>query len=386
MTSLSLAVAQARADYVARNPKSFAAFDVAAGVLPGGGTRSSIFIHPFPLFIARGEGTILVDMDGHQYLDFVSDFTSGIYGKTNKILRDAIVGALDNGIQLGAHTPFESRLATLIRERFPSMELLRFANSGTEANLLAITTAIKHTARTKVVVFEGGYHGSLLSHFEVKKEWPNASLSKEGERKNEANVLTAPFDYIVAPYNDIASTRSLVEANADSIAAIIIEPMLGAGGCIPGHDEFLREVRRLATAVGAVMILDEVQTARLGFGGRQKVLGITPDLCTIGKFFGGGFAFGAFGGKEEIMQMFDSRTPGAVSHGGTFNNSPCTMVAGQLKTAGLDFVFFKLLEKGYWIAQRGLISLSFAMTQSEVDDFVQEVLNVVREAQSLTLA
>ncbi|OCF38270.1 hypothetical protein I317_07973 [Kwoniella heveanensis CBS 569] len=432
---LELALEQARASYGTKNPNSFRAFKDAATSLPGGGTRSSIFIHPFPLFIARGEGVEIEDLDGHVYKDFVSDFTSGIYGKTDPVLKKAIVDALDNGLQLGAHTTAESRLASQLCARFPSIELVRFANSGTEANILAISAALHYTRRKKVVVFTGGYHGSVLSHF--------------GE--HEGGDLKVPYDFLVCPYNDISATEDRIERHKAEIGCIIVEPMIGAGGCIPGDPGFLRGLRRISTEIGAVLVFDEVQTARLGTGGRQKILNILPDMTTLGKFFGGGFAFGAFGGKKEIMSMFDAQSPYAISHGGTFNNSPLTMIAGctaiehllteekldvlnklgdgmrdrlnevfekedlPLRITGLgsinqfhahaslndakptskptsnsspspdlmrsilDLLFFSLLDRGYWIAQRGLISLNFAMHENDVRGFEEAVLNSARE-------
>ncbi|WVR08860.1 hypothetical protein IAU60_005919 [Kwoniella sp. DSM 27419] len=415
------ALEQARSAYAAQNPRSFEAYQTATASLPGGGTRSSIFIHPFPLFIANGKGAEIEDLDGHVYQDFVSDFTSGIYGKTDPILKQAITKALDEGLQLGAHTPHEGRLASHLCSRFPSIELLRFTNSGTEANILAISAALHHTQRTKVVVFEKGYHGSVLSHF--------------GEQAGDLK------DYLVCPYNDGSGTRALVKQHEGDVGAIVVEPMLGAGGCTPGSPDFLQSLRDLANETGAVLIFDEVQTARLSTGGRQKILGITPDMTTLGKFHGGGFAFGAFGGNKEIMSMFDARSPHAISHGGTFNNSPLTMVAGctavehlltddrlrslnelgdglrgRLKEAferddspfkitglgsinqlhpslpgqptkadldaTLDLLFFYLLEEGYWIAQRGLISLNFAMTEGDVRGFEAGVIACARRVKS----
>ncbi|WVW79616.1 hypothetical protein I302_101585 [Kwoniella bestiolae CBS 10118] len=419
---LSKALSKARQSYAEKNPSSLKAYEQATKSLPGGGTRSSIFIHPFPLFIERGEGTEIVDVDGHVYLDFVSDFTSGIYGKTNPVLKKAIIQGLDNGLQLGAHTPTESSLSSALCDRFPSMDLLRFTNSGTEANILAISTGLHCTRREKVVLFQGGYHGSVLSHF--------------GEEGGGGD-LKVPYDFIVCPYNDIPGTRDIVQKWNDEVGVIIVEPMIGAGGCIPGDPQFLQFLRDLSTQIGAVLIFDEVQTARLGTGGRQKILGITPDMTTLGKFFGGGFAFGAFGGKEEIMSLFDARQPNSISHGGTFNNSPLTMIAGLTavqhiltednlnklnkmgdglreelnsvfqeeelpfnitglgsinqihytptteKRQGLDLLFFYLLDRGYWIAQRGLISLNFAMTQEDVRGFEIAVVEAAREVGSV---
>ncbi|WRT69304.1 uncharacterized protein IL334_006288 [Kwoniella shivajii] len=431
-SSLSSELSSARRSYTQRNPISLLAYEDATKSLPGGGTRSSIFIHPFPLFIERGDGVDIIDLDGHSYKDFVSDFTSGIYGKTDPIIKEAIIKGLDNGTQLGGHTTTESKLASSICSRFPSVDLVRFANSGTEANILAISIALHHTKRKKVVVFKGGYHGSVLSHFgEEEKE-------KEAEGANGGD-LKVPYEYIVCPYNDISATRSTVNRHVGEVGAIIVEPMLGAGGCIPGTIEFLRGLRELSDETGSILIFDEVQTARLSTGGRQKILNIIPDMTTLGKFFGGGFAFGAFGGKKDIMSLFDARSPSSIAHGGTFNNSPLTMIAGlsaiesilteenlnklndlgddmrnrlndsfakeelpfkmtglgsvnqlhcllssETKKEGLELLFFYLLERGYWIAQRGLISLNFAMTELDVIGFEDSLIESARSVKGFS--
>lgn len=171
------------------------------------------------------------------------------------------------------------------------MDLVRFTNSGTEANLLAITTALKYTKRSKVVVFDGAYHGSLLCHFHT------------GDKGMPEGVVRAPFDFVIAPYNDTEGAKAVIEPVKADVGVILVEPMLGAGGCIPGDPDFLRALRDYATEIGAVLVFDEVQTSRMSVGGRQAILGITPDMTTLGKYFGGGFAFGAFGGKREIMDM-----------------------------------------------------------------------------------
>ncbi|WVF65312.1 hypothetical protein IAT40_000038 [Kwoniella sp. CBS 6097] len=369
MQKLQLALEEARASYSAKNPNSLKAFHEASESLPGGGTRSSIFIHPFPLFIDHGEGVEIEDLDGHVYKDFVTDFTSGIYGKTDRILKKAIIDALENGLQLGAHTIAESRLAAHLCSRFPSIDLVRFANSGTEANILAISAALHYTQRNKVVVFTGGYHGSVLSHF--------------GE--HEGGDLKVPYDFLVCPYNDLSATQALTEPYKAEIGCIIVEPMIGAGGCIPGDPDFLRGLRTISKEIGAVLIFDEVQTARLGTGGRQKILDITPDMTTLGKFFGGGFAFGAFGGKKEIMSMehLPLRMTGLGSINQFHSRLPETSAKSPAQSSSdsktiLDLLFFHLLEKGYWIAQRGLISLSFAMSEDDVRGFQEAVVDSAR--------
>jgi glutamate-1-semialdehyde 2,1-aminomutase len=210
----------------------------------------------------------------------------------------------------------EQKLATLIVERFPSIELVRFTNSGSEANLMALAAARAHTKRSKVMVFTGGYHGGLLSFGDVA-------------------TLNAPFEFVIGKYNDIADARKLIKAHGDDIAAILVEPMQGASGSIPGDPAFLSYLRTAASRIHAVLVFDEVMTSRLSTGGRQLLLDITPDITTLGKYFGGGMSFGAFGGNAEIMSMFDPRRPKHLVHSGTFNNNVLSMAAG---TAGLGTV------------------------------------------------
>jgi glutamate-1-semialdehyde 2,1-aminomutase len=187
------------------------------------------------------------------------------------------------------------------------MELLRFTNSGTEANLLALAAAVLHTGRRRILVFDGGYHGSVLSfHHGVEP-------------------LNVPHEFVVGTYNDVAGTDALI---GPDLAAVIVEPVLGSGGCVLGDPRFLTMLRERTAAAGALLIFDEVMTSRLGPGGRQGELGIRPDLTTIGKYLGGGMSFGAFGGAREVMARFDPSRPGAVAHAGTFNNNVLTMTAG----------------------------------------------------------
>jgi glutamate-1-semialdehyde 2,1-aminomutase len=400
--SLQAAVAFEQAEYVRRNPRSAEIAASAATYLPGGNTRSSLWYDPFPLCMVRGEGSHLVDADGHEYVDFLGEFTAGIFGHSSPVVKEAIVSALQDGLNLSAHNRRESELAAMIGARFPSMQLLRFTNSGTEANLMALEAAKAFTKRTQTLVFDGAYHGCVLAF------GPSMSRRRTDE-------------FVIAPYNDESGTRALIEAHRDTLAAILVEPMLGAGGCIPGTPEFLHSLREGADVTGAVLIFDEIQTARLSLGGRQQLLGLSPDLTTIGKFFGGGLAFGCFGGRRDIMQLFDPRRPDALFHPGTFNNNTLTMAAGAaalsatltadsledlnergerlhqsllslfedwdvpFTVTGLGSImnihplgppamaadlrkllFFDLLDSGIYLASRGLIALSLAVTDEEI--------------------
>ncbi len=316
--AVEAALAEARAAYADRNPQSAAAYARAEAVMPGGNTRSVLFYEPFPLVMVRGEGCFLWDADGHRYLDLLGEFTAGLYGHSNPVIRAAIDRALDAGWSYGAHNLMEPELARLICERFATIERLRFTNSGTEANLMALALAKAFTGRSRILVFKGGYHGGVLTF---------------GTGHSPANV---PHDLIFGEYNDAEGARRLIAENAGDLAAVLVEPMLGSGGCIPGEPDFLAALQEGARAAGALFILDEVMTSRSSAGGLQALLGLAPDLTTLGKYLGGGMSVGAFGGRAEVMALFDPRRPGALPHAGTFNNNVLTMSAG---IAGLSQVF-----------------------------------------------
>ena len=315
--ALAAAVHAARAAYTRANPQSQRQIGAAGEFLPGGNTRSVLHYAPFPLVMERGEGSRLWDVDGHEYLDFLGEFTAGLYGHSNDVVRDAVTSALARGVNMGAPGRMEAELGRLVCGRFPSIELVRFTNSGTEANLLALAAATAFTGRRKILVFHGAYHGGVLA------------FARGGSPVN------VPHDFRVAAYNDGPATEALIDANAGDLAAILVEPMLGSGGCIPAGPEFLAMLRRRATATGAVLIFDEVMTSRLSGGGLQALLGIAPDLTVLGKYIGGGMSIGAFGGRRDIMSQFDPSQPGALAHAGTFNNNALSMAAGVAALTGI---------------------------------------------------
>jgi glutamate-1-semialdehyde 2,1-aminomutase len=312
------ALAEAREAYIARNPKSLARAVEATGVMPGGNTRTVLHYDPFPLGFARGQGCRLWDLDGAEYVDFLGEYTAGLYGHSHPVIRAAIDAALDGGINLGGVTVTEARFARAVCTRFPSIERVRFTNSGTEANLLAISLARHFTRRPKVMVMHGGYHGGVFTF------------------TGSGSPINAPFEYVFAPYNDTAATVALIDRHGPELAVVALEPMMGGGGCIAAEPAFLHALRAATTRVGALLLFDEVMTSRLSPGGLQAVHGITPDLTTLGKYIGGGMSFGAFGGRAEIIDLFDPRRPDALPHAGTFNNNVLTMHAGL---AGLTQVY-----------------------------------------------
>ena len=310
MESLQSAIEDVQSRYVSANPLSHAADEKAGRYLPGGNTRTVLHFDPFPLTMVAGEGAELTDLDGHRYIDFVGEYSAALFGHSNELIKAAIHEALDGGVAMGAPTRYERELAGLLCERYPSLEQVRFCNTGTEANLMALSTARVVTGREKLLAFNDGYHGGVIKFL--------------GGRC----ALNVPFDFVLADYNDIEGTAGLIDEVGNELACVIVEPILGAGGNIQGNREFLKMLRRKTEEVGAMLIFDEVKTARLGNSGVQGMVDIKPDLTTLGKFIGGGLPTGAFGGSAEVMSQFNPKQKGALAHAGTFNNNVCSMAAG----------------------------------------------------------
>ncbi|MFD1711940.1 aminotransferase class III-fold pyridoxal phosphate-dependent enzyme [Ottowia sp. GY511] len=414
---------EARASYRANNPKSLEQHQKAARVLPGGNTRTVLFSDPFPITLSSAEGCRVTSLDGRTYVDFLGEFTAGLYGHSDPVLRQAVLEALNSGWVRGGHIQQEEALANLICERFPSIAQVRFANSGTEANLYAISVARAVSKKSKVMVFEGAYHGGVFVFGAAR------------------SPLTAPFDFVRAPYNDWEAVHALLEANQKDLACVIIEPMQGSGGCIPAEPAFLRALRAWTQENGVILIFDEVMTSRLNGGGLQGVLDIAPDMTTLGKYIGAGFSFGAFGGRADIMARFNPLLPGYIAHAGTFNNNVFTMSAGAVGLAQIftpqtavaltqrgdrlrselneiantavfpmqftgigsmmnvhmcegpvrsirdlvrscqmlrDLFYFDMLDQGIWAARRGMFNLSLPMGEVETQQLIDAVSHFVR--------
>jgi glutamate-1-semialdehyde 2,1-aminomutase len=307
--ALDQALSEAVEAYVEKRPKTMAWHDRAKAVLPGGNTRSILYTHPFPIRIEAADGCRITDVDGLTYIDYVGEYSAGIYGHSNSKITAAVQSALAMGINIGAHHTREIALAEVVTKRF-HMDRVRFTNSGTEANMMALALARNYTGRSMIMPMMGGYHGGTL-------------MFSYG-----ASAVNAPFEAVLGSYNNSEATKALIRQHADKLAAIIIEPMLGAGGSIEATPEFLTMLREECTRHGILFILDEVMTSRLAPGGLAELRGLKPDLKTLGKYVGGGMSFGAFGGKADIMDMFDPARTGALYHAGTFNNNTLTMTAG----------------------------------------------------------
>lgn len=363
------------------------------------------------------------------YTDFVGELTAALYGHSNTAIHAAITSTLSTtGLNLGATTRLEAQFARLLCSRF-NLQRVRFTNSGTEATLHAIQGARKFTRKRKVVVFSGGYHGACFY-------FPGGGPVENSVDRQE---------WIVGRYNDVDATRELIEESGD-VAAVLVEGMQGAGGCIPGSREFLFQCQESARKVGAVFALDEVMTSRLGPGGLQKIIGLEPDITILGKYLAGGISFGAFGGGEDIMRVYDPREQRALAHSGTFNNNTLGMAAGfaglsqvytpevsvefnkmgdkfrrdlqdvsegtKMTITGLgtilaihflkdgkkliwrdedlqedtdlkDLFWFEMMEEGFWIMRRGTVAMILGTTVEELDRFRGSVQNFLERHRDL---
>ena len=301
-------VERMRRDTADRNPASRAEHERARAVLPGGSTRTILHHAPFPLTFFSGEGGNLTDADGHTYVDLVGDYTAGLLGHSEKRVHAAVAEALATNTSVGGVHPAEIRFAELVCNRF-GHQRVRFTNSGTEANLMAITLSRVVTGRSMIMVMYGGYHGGVFYYSHGNAPW------------------NAPFPTVIAPYNDLEGCEQLINEYALDLAAVIVEPMLGSG-CVPADARFLSGLANATQQIGAILITDEVMTSRHGPRGLADLLGVRPDIATYGKYFAGGFSIGAFAGRADLLDHFDATKPDSIPHAGTFNNNVATMSAG----------------------------------------------------------
>lgn len=408
--SLDVALDDAMRRYVDRHPRSAQLARAAAQVMPGGNTRSVLHTEPFGVRIEEADGAVLTSVDGDRVVDLLGDYSAGLLGRRPEIA-EVVRGVLDRGWGYGAMSELETHFARALVDRFASVEQVRFTNSGSEADLMAVLTARHVTARDRVVVFEGAYHGGPMAFL------PGSA------------PLQVPFDFTVLPYNDVAAVEAEFASRGAEIACVLVEPMLGAGGCIPASAEFLSTLRSLTSSHGSLLVMDEVMTSRLAVGGAQQVYDVHADLTVLGKYFGGGLSFGAFGGPRRVMAAYDP-AQGGLTHGGTFNNNAFTMAVGAAVSGMLDaatltqlnergdrlrdrlvdalapvgfcvtgagsmmsihptqgpverwsdltgvdprwrrLLFHDLLARGYYLAERGYLALSLALTEEQLDGFV----------------
>lgn len=327
--------------------RSKALYDRAVASLPGGNSRTTVFMSPYPIYAARGEGCRVWDVDGNVFIDCINNFTSLIHGHAHPRLVEAATRQIALGTAFGLPTESEIDLAELLASRLPAVDQLRFANSGTEAVMMALKAARAFTGRPKIAKCEGAYHGAY-DYAEVSLDptpdaWGrNAPVSVAYAKGTPENVLA---DVVTIPFNDPEAAVSLIREHGAELAGVLVDPMPNRAGLVPADRAYLEALRAVTRETGALLIFDEVITFRLGYHGAQGLWGIDPDLTTLGKIMGGGFPVGAIGGRAEVMAVFDPRHgKPALPHGGTFSANPVTMRAGLAAMELLDEAAFKRLD------------------------------------------
>ncbi len=334
-----------------KHNRSSMLFENAKTVIPGGvnsPVRAFKSVGADPVFIKKASGCNIFDEDGNSYIDYVGSWGPMIVGHCHPLVVEAIKSAMDNGASFGAPTELESKLANMVIEAVPSIEMVRMVSSGTEATMSAIRLARGYTGRDNILKFSGCYHGHA-----------DALLVKAGSGAATFGVPDSPgvpADFakhtLTAEYNSLDSVNKLVAENRGTIACIIVEPVAGNMGTVPPREGFLEGLREICTNEGIVLIFDEVMSGfRVAYGGAQELYGITPDMTTLGKIIGGGLPVGAFGGKRELMEKLSPS--GGVYQAGTLSGNPLAMTAGittltLLKQPGF---YEKLEEKSRYVAE-----------------------------------
>ncbi len=309
-------------------------FERATRVLPGGNTRTQLFVPPRPRYAARASGTTLVLDDGREVTDFLLDYTACAVGHAHPHVVEAARAALESGAPFGFPSAVEVSMAEALVERVPALERVRFTNSGSEATMHAIRTARAFTGRFAVAKAEGAYHGSHdLTDFSVTTLGPEPLVPHPQTPGMPPGLADA---IVLFPFNDLPGTIEALERSRDRLATVLLEVFLNSAGVIAAADGYLRGVADWCRANGVLVTVDEVASFRTGYHGAHGDHGLTPDLVCLGKAIGGGFAIGAFGGREDVMAILDPRRPDHIRHAGTFNGHPVALAAGLAALDVLD--------------------------------------------------
>ncbi|WP_018237561.1 aspartate aminotransferase family protein [Ensifer sp. BR816] len=323
-------------------------FNRAKAVFPDGTTRATVERDPFPIYVQRGEGAYLVDVDGNRLLDLNNNFTTLIHGHGFAPVAEAVVDLLGSGTCFANPTEHEIALAELLTARIPAMERVRFVNSGTEAVMFAIKAARAFTGRPAIARIEGAYHGAYdwaeagQGVAPDKDGWepaPGATPAYRGTPPSVANEVH------LLRFNDIEGLEARLSAASDRIACVLIDPMPSRAGLMPPEPGFVEALSHTARKHGILIVADEVLNLRQGYAGASARYGLNPDLITAGKIIGGGFPIGAIGGREEVMRVFGTADEKPLlSQGGTFSANPVSMVAGRVAMAAMTPHAFERLE------------------------------------------
>ena len=299
--------------------------------MPGGTTRTTTYFDPYPLYITRGEGCRIWDADGIERIDMLGNYTAMILGHAHPKVVEAIRKQAALGTGFAAPNPVEVQLAELLCERVPSLEAVRFCNSGTEATMFAMRLARAFTGRPKIARIEGGYHGThdyaeVSTHPDVDRAGPpDAPIAQADSIGTPSWALEQT---VVLPFNNPDAAEAIIRREAGGLAAVILEPIIGAGGVIAATPAYLERLRSVTAELSILLIFDEVISLRVAPGGAQELYGVMPDLTTLGKIIGGGLPVAAFGGRAHVMELLDPRRKPNLAQGGTYNGNPLGMAAG----------------------------------------------------------
>jgi glutamate-1-semialdehyde 2,1-aminomutase len=317
--------------YRRTTPSSRALHERAVNVMPGGTTRTTTYFDPYPLYMDRGEGCRIWDADGTERIDMLGNYTAMILGHAHPKVVEAIRLQAARGTAFAAANPIEVELATILCERVPSLERVRFCNSGTEATMFAMRLARAFTGRPAIARIEGGYHGTH-DYAEVSTHPTPAEAGPADRPIARPDSIGTPEwvleGTVILPFNQPDAAERILREEHGRVAAVILEPIIGAGGVIAATDEFLQRLRAVTTELGMLLIFDEVISLRVAPGGAQQLYGVTPDLTTMGKIIGGGLPVAAFGGRLDVMELLDPRREPNLPQGGTYNGNPLGMAAG----------------------------------------------------------
>ncbi|MDA3918808.1 MAG: aspartate aminotransferase family protein [Deltaproteobacteria bacterium] len=418
--------------YMEKFPASKERHEELINYIPGGATRSLSYFKPYPIHIESGKAAFVFTHEGHKLLDTTNAYGAIVHGHGDPDIVKAVQKGITKGSQYSTPTDGQYKLAKLLCERIPGFERIRFVNSGTEATMFALRAARAYTNKDKIIKMSGGFHGT--------HDCVAASTKK--------NVITAGIpkgmteDMIEVPFNDFQALEKAVKENSDQLAAVIMEPFLGAGGIVLPAKGYLEHVRKVTRDNNVLLIFDEIFSYRVHTGGCQKLYGVTPDLTTVGKVIGGGLPIGVFGGKEEIMNIFcHEKSAAPLYHSGTFNGYETLMQAGyaalskydekavayinnlgdrlqkglrqSFKDNGLNIqsnhigsllnihfvneaittseqvlkseeqlhtlMHLSLLNKGIFSIPRGLFILSCAMTENDIDFLIEKIDETLKE-------
>jgi glutamate-1-semialdehyde 2,1-aminomutase len=312
--------------YVQRTVQSQAQDARAKARLPGGDTRAATYFAPYPAYMESGHGCYLQDVDGNAYLDLLNNYTSLIHGHAHPEIAAAARAQLEKGTVFGAAGEIQFQHAEHLCSRITAMDQVRYCNSGTEATLFAIRAARGYTGRDIFIKMDGGYHGC---HDAVEVNIFSAPEGSPAKHIGPGVPRSVLEDVLVVPFNDLDAVERTLKTNTDKVAAVLVEPLMGAAGVIYPQSGYLKGLRTLADKYDVLLIFDEVMTFRLSTGGLQEIEGVQPDLTTLAKIIGGGLPIGAFGGRKDIMARFDPFHEEPIFHSGTFNGNNITLAAGM---------------------------------------------------------